>query len=652
VDGFVQERAYQRPLRLLGKPGLLGAEPYPGDGATAHPRYYSYDRLTEANLSIRTKMVDVYVGRTIVPNAFQATVDGVAGSVAIGSWGRLSGWAGLMQDLWHPRLWLDRDLRNGGNFLPAEADNAQLVNTDPLGNYATGVGRDPLKLIKDPLNNQTLFNLHYATVGAAFSTRFGRFTSDTSTQVIFWNPTSTFALGADNALPSSPEALGLGQDTPVKLLDAVLLNHLMTFKPFRPLSFHVRGSWDAWGALRALDFTRTSPDGNPAGALKDPIGLMDPLMDSSFGLRELLADATFRGDWPFGLSAQFHHYQSLMTAQSYRYYQSDLIMPGANDQFSAAQDRVNDQGQPAGRPGSKMLSILDSKRWNRSALGVVQRERLRVSGWVNPFGFLWEDSTAQLYADASVEWRRDYPKLRPETGASCTLDKNSDGVAEDYYRREDCRVCMAQRKDASGQVVTDSQGKPVYVLAYGSACGDAGGDRIAPQDDYIRVSATVGLRDPSINDAFTYDISVTAMDSWSNRAVIARARMGAQAFNQLYMDMGISYEMSLNQRYYTSDVAYNASGAGSVVNGYYPRTATGQSFVFDANVLFRVAYGLTFEGSYLMFFEEAPNIQDYIFGYNARLGNDANAPAGVLGYIPRDQFQGTQMFLLRASYRL
>ena len=41
--------------------------------------------------------------------------------------------------------------------------------------------------------------------------------------------------------------------------------------------------------------------------------------------------------------------------------------------------------------------------------------------------------------------------------------------------------------------------------------------------------------------------------------------------------------------------------------------------------MFRVAYGLTFEASYLMFFEEAPNIQDYVFGFNPRAGPSVTA---------------------------
>jgi hypothetical protein len=669
VDGFFQQRLYHRPLRLQPNGPIFGPEAYTGLGGlggVAHPRYQTYDRLTEANVSVKTKYVDLYFGRTIVPSAFQSMVDGVAGSVAIMDWGRAGGWAGMMPEQWHPRLWLDRDIRSLGGFFPGTGNQAYV--NDPMTGYFSALSDDPLALIKDPLNAQTVFNMRYATVGGFFSTRFNKFTSDTAVQLIFWNPTSVVSIGRDNALPQGgPSSLGFTPDLPVRLVDAAYVHHLMTFRPLKPLNFHLRGTWDAYGAMRSIDLTRA---GNPSDAFKVPqpggggitglremqfpaLQTLEPLMDSTGGIRELLGDVTFRGDWPLGLSAQLHHFQSMVTAQSYRFYQSDLVQPGAQDQFWAAQVR-----DPSQVPSWQQLGLMDSKRWNMSKLGIVQRERFRVNGWVSPLGFIWPDSSAQFYGEAYVEWRRDYPRLRPETDAACTLDRTGgpngepDGIPEPYFSRKDCRVCQVDSNQR------DAQGNPIVETRYGDECGNIGGDRIARQDDYVRVGATVGLRDPTLYDSVTYDFSVTGVDGWHNRAIIARARLGAQAFEQLFMDLGFTYELSQNQRYFTSDVRYNGAGAGTTINGIYPKSVLGQAFVFDANMMFRVAYGLTFEASYMLFFEEAPNVQDFVLDYRRNLDpasqiwRDTNAPAGVVGYIPRDQYQAQQLFLLRASYRL
>ncbi|MBI5493916.1 MAG: hypothetical protein HY904_02750 [Deltaproteobacteria bacterium] len=632
VDGFVQQRLYQRPLRL-GPPVLFGPEPWSGSGVR-HPRYLTYDRLTEANLSVKTRWADVFVGRTIVPSAFQAMVDGVAGSAAVLHWGRVGAWAGLMPDLWHPRMWLDRDYRSLSGLFPADGDTA--FTGDAVGGELALISRGPLRLVSGPLDGQTLFNLRFATAGASFSTRFPMFTSDTSAQLILWNPAARWTVTSGTP---SPGALGFNASLPTSWVDAALVNHLMTFKPLRPLNFHFRSSWDAWGALRSLDVRRVDPSGNPVGALRHPVGFTDPLVDQTGGLRELLLDATFRGDWPFGLSVQAHHYQSLVTSQSWRFYQSDLVQPGVSEQFAVA------AGNPGAPPGERQQLILNGKKLDLQTLAMVQRERLRASGWVSPLGFLFKDSSAQLYGEVFVEWRRDHPRLRPEGDALCMLDKDGDGVPEPYGTASECRVCQAQRVDAAGNPVLDAQGNPTYQLAYGETCGSAGANRLARPDDTVRYGGTVGLRDPTLYDSVTYDLSLTGMDGWTNRAVVARARVGALVFGQVNVDLGMTYELSFNQRYFTSDAPYNVTGVSKTVNGYYPRNAVGQAFVFDGNVLYRVAWGLTFEASYLMFFEEEPVVQDFIFG------NGANA-AGVVGYLPRDTHQAQQLFLLRASYRL
>lgn len=616
LDGFFQQRMYHRPLRLGVRTGFLAFadDPIPVDG-TAHARYLTYDRLTEANLAMRHRFFDVKVGRSIVPQAMQAFVDGVQASASPLPWLRLGGFGGLMPDIWHPRMWLDADYRSVDNFLPSTREDTPTL--DPLTSDAARFSARPAKLVDSLLNGQTVFNLHSFTAGGFLSFRFNKFTSDTSTQLILWNPTLGYR-SADNLVGPKRSELGLVRPTETlfTMVDAAYVNQVFTWRPVAPLNFRMQGSWDAWGANRALDARRVSKDGNIAKALSQPVQYLDPLVDSSFGLREVLMDATFRGDLPVGLNVQFHHYQSQVTASSYGYYQRDLLQPSV-----AGAMADGEANNPGVKPKPRQAFLMGPKVINNQKLGTVQRERLRASGWVRPWGFInAQSASAQLYAETYLEWRRDYPKPRPETRVACTRD-------------------LVTQRD--GTTTSGGDLKPENYDTRKS-CGSTNS---APQDDYLRVAGTVGLRDPTLYDNLTYDFSVTAMDSWHNRAVVARSRVGAQAYDHLFVDLGFTYELSLNHRYFTSTVPYDPSGVRVAGLPYYPDTAVGQSVVLDATAMYRVAMGLTFDASYLLFFEEEPVVQDYILG-------NGDAPSGIRGYIPRDTFQAQQLFLLRAVYRL
>jgi len=598
-DGFVQQRAYYRPLRLTNAPFILGHETYPGRSGVRHPRYFSYDRITEANFRIRREEFNLALGRSIIPSTQQAMVDGIWGDVGILGVARVGGFGGLMPDMWHPRMWLDQDYRSLSGFFPDGEDggNSAPVTVQPLQSALRLDGpAGPLSPLTGILDGQTLFNLRYFTVGAFASLRFPKFTSDHSLQGIFFNPAAGYSLarnGTEFAPPSDPTR------TAISVVDAVLINNLFTFRPISPLNFHLRASWDAWAALRSIDL------GYQAQSDLEKTITRYPAVATTFGLRELLADITFRGDWPVGVSATLHHYQSQVTATSYRFYQSDLLRPSAAATLTSANASPN------------LFNITEPKKYNLMDLATVQRERARMLGWISPLGFIFPKSSMQLYGEGFMEWRRDFPRIEYESAAVCTRDREDPkGVPETYYDR---RSCLRNA-----------------------------GNSLPAQDDYVRVGATAGVRDPTLYDNLTYDLSITAMDSWHNRALIARGRAGVQAFDTLLLDMGFAYELSQNQRYYTSSVKFDASGASKSAPPFYPDVATGQAFVFDANVMYRVAFGITFEATYLIMFEEAPVIQDYIVGSGQAVGN----PPFIAGYVPRDQHQAQQLVLLRAAYRL
>lgn len=601
VDGFAQQRAYHRPLRVGVRQGFLyfGKEPYAGSGVQ-HARYLTFDRLTEANVQFRNAYTDVRVGRIIVPTGYQALVDGVSAVVVALPQLRVGGFTGLMPDPWHPRMWLDSDYRSLANFFPSERGEA--FSGQPLQDDVGAFLRRPTRPLDNLLNGQTIFNFRYATAGAWVSTRFGMVTSDTSAQLILFNPAAGFA-AADDGLTPSPQELGVGQP-PFGLIDGFYVNNVLTFRPVPMLNFHLRSSWDAWGALRSLDARRVAADGSPIAVVQHPVQYLDPFVDSTAGLRELVADMTFRGDWPVGASAQVHHYQSQLTYSSYAFYQRDLLQPRASQAFADAGNN------PGAKPGPYMPMLVEPKIINNQHFGVVQRERARVNGWVRPWGFLLRGASMQLYAEAYLEWRRDFPKARPDSDVVCIQDLNQDSIPERYYSRNDC-----------------------------------GSRNLPRKDDQVRVAGTAGIRDPTLYDNLTYDFSITATDSWHNRSLDVRGRVGAQAFDHVFVDLGFMYQLSHNQRYYTSDVKYDVTGARRNSAPVYPDNVTGQAFVLDASVMYRVALGLTFDANYLLFFEEEPVVQDYILG-------NGEAPAGIRGFIPRDPYQAEQLFLLRAVYRL
>ncbi|MEW5852039.1 MAG: hypothetical protein AB2A00_24840 [Myxococcota bacterium] len=626
-DGFMQQRAYYRPINTNGD-SLLSTERYRGRSGVRHPRYYTFDRVTEANLAVRHPLFSLTLGRAIVPYTYQSTVDGVHADVGILDMIRVGGFAGFMPNPLHPRMWLDHDYRNVDGFFPTDTEctkerreaNWCHVSTYPV----TSSLEDPdfKQWWFDFWEAQTVLHAQFMTAGGYFALRLPMFTSDTSVQATFFTPLPRYQMRNRDLANSQPVIERLGRDpldTAVHVVDAVLINNATTFRPTAPLNFSLRLSWDPWG-LRAWNLQEAIDNDTVLGTPPkgdDPLRITDyshPLLDTSFGLREALADMTFRGDLPLSLNVQFHHYQSYVTALSWNYYQSDMLQQYA---FAQVDDARRKNGNPYGeKQVARMKTQIDSKVFNLENLGMVQRERLRVLGWVSPMGFFFPTASAQLYSEAFMEWRRDHPKPRPIGGSACARDRKDadgnpgkDGVPELYYTKDEC--------DA------DNEGK----------------DRYPNQDDYVRVGLTAGLRDPTLYDNITYDISATAIDSWHNRALIARARVGVQAFDYLFLDSGFTYELSENERYYTSDVDYRANGSNPGADAaLYPPKATGQAFIFDASAMYRVAWGLTFDLSYMAMFEEEPLIQEFILGDGK--------------YIPRDLHQANQMLLLRASYRM
>lgn len=612
VDGFFQQRLYHRPLRVGLRAGFVyfDDDPLPAQGIR-HARYLTYDRLTEANVQFRNRWVDVKVGRTIVPQMAQAFVDGAYVSVAPVPWVRVGGFAGLMPNVMHPRMWLDRDYRSLSGFFPASRSDP--VTAEPLQSTPSS----PASGVDGWLQGQTIFQLQALTAGGHVSFRLDRFTSDTGAQIILWNP----ALGYRGAATlTAPTAQQVGLDSPLntvtELVDAAYLNHVMTFRPLPPLSFRIQGSWDAWGAMRAFNMGQANQVRSPAAFAK----LFSPALDSTLGLREALADATFRGEWPVGLNLQFHHFQSVVTAASYGYFQRDLLQPGAAGAFAAAQSNT------ASPPTQTQLFLLSAKSINNQYLGTVQRERLRLSGWVRPFAALSPQASAQLYAEGALEWRRDFPLTWPSTNLACTQDRTT-------------------TNPQTGEV---TPGPDQHPEGYDSraVCGSTHYPR---QDDHLRASGTVGLRDPTLYDNVTYDFSVTATDGWNNRTLVARGRVAAQAFEHFFWDAGLAWELAHNQRYFTSTIPYDTSGGRRSGLPLYPANAVGQSFVLDTAVMYRVALGLTFDASYVLFFEEEPVVQDYVL--DCRRTTNCS-PAGIQGYVPADPFQSQQMLMLRAVYRL
>jgi hypothetical protein len=648
VDGFFQQRAYHRPLRL-GEPYPLSYERYVGRGDALHPRYFTYDRLTEANIALRRDAFNLAIGRSIVPFTYQSTVDGLWGDAGIMDWARLGGFAGLMPDPWHPRMWLDRDYRAFAKLLPWSDDTDDgvadpPVRLDPVIEEAEQFPGKPLRATARLLSSQTVFNVRFATVGAYFALRFARFTSDHSVQFVLFNPGSDYVYEKKGFHASPSDFLpygGNGNLVPHRVLDAVWVNNIATWRPLNPLALYFRSSWDPWGMNRGFDLTPVVNGGFSDASVLEKTARN--IMDTSLGLRELYGGFSFRGDWPFGFSVDAHHFQSLVTAESYGFYQRDLIRADAGDQIQNTKFYQNDSANASAK--NRFTNLVSSKKFNMSELGVVQRERVKMAGWVSPMGFFVPASSMQVYAEGFVEWRRDFPRVSYEGEAACTLDKTGpdgtpDGVPEQYFRREDCTVCLKEEALSSGQTRT--------VLRFTmEECGEDGARHVARQDDHIRIGAPRGLREPTLYDHITYDFRITGIDSWSTRVLVARARVGVQAFDALTLDTSLNYEVGQNQRYYSSDVPFDAAGSRKTGPPYYPAGAASQAYLFDINALYRVAWGVTFEGSYLLMVEEQPRVQDYILGDGSLFGT----PPSTVGYVPRDLYQAQQVFVLRASYR-
>jgi hypothetical protein len=325
-------------------------------------------------------------------------------------------------------------------------------------------------------------------------------------------------------------------------------------------------------------------------------GTLDVIGARPLNPRDVVLDFTWRDLGPARFSASYTKINTFATAASYgvffRPLENNVVLNGANTPV------IGDPNLDLYFDDANGVSIAAGVPLNNAQIFLVDRDKLAAEVAVT----MGEDSTFETYATGFIERRGDVAWVE---NAPLDFGAVFAGVSN---------VFAAPCQAAPGQVVGINPAIPVH-------------------EDLCRIGVTLGIRDPFLGGAGSFDIHASHINGFFSTTNSAGGSIGAGLGDAAWFELGGGMETTDYHRLWSSfDPDGDGTGQGQFLSG------RANAFLMNATASWNIWNGIIVEGSYFGFIEDVPFIGDTRPGF----GNIAQQ---------RDTAQATHSLFARALYR-